>query len=177
MHDKRETDRELVRAATAQQKRRALELRLGKASFRAIADEIGVSAVTVMQWIRELTPIMLPQEEMEDLRAHEAAGLDASEARLTYMMELAAERAGQRQADGQSYGFEIEQLASLEKTLIEVRKQRAVLLGLNKPVLVKHNITIRNVLDDEIEALVSELSGGGNIMSDPEMVDTDNVDA
>lgn len=171
--------REIERAELWSKKRKALEMRLDKMSYRAIASELGVAVPTVSQWVRELTAIELPAEEMEDLRAHEAAGLDESELRIKTMMSIVAERASKRQQDGQAVGFEVEQLNSLEKTLAEVRKQRALLLGINKPVMVKHNVTIRNVLDDEIEALVSELSGGGNIMSDPERVDieSDGVDA
>jgi|SRR5882724_576951 len=167
----REYENAIQRCDIWAKKRRALELRLAKEPYSRIADELDVSTATAHQWVRELTAIQLPQEDMDDVRAHEAAGYDASEQRVTAMMAMVADIAAERKAKNEPIGYQIEQLNSLEKTLGEVRKQRALLLGINRPVLVKHNVTIRNVLDDEIEALVSELSGGGNIMSDPEMVD------
>ncbi len=169
-------ERALERMEVCKKKRRALELRLAKVSYRRIADELDINVATAHAWVKELTAIDLPQEEMDQIRQHEAEGYDASENRLLTMMSLVAERAEQRRADGQAYGYEVEQINSLEKTLAEVRKQRAILLGINRPQMVKHNITVRTVLDDEIELLVSELSGGGNIMSDPNvahLVDTD----
>ena len=152
-------------------KRKALELRLGKASYRAIAQELGISVQTAHQWVRELTAIELPQEEMEEIRTHEADGYDASEQRLLGLMGMVAEQAQRKKDNNESTDEEVKRIESLERTLMDVRRQRALLLGINKPTLVKHNVTVRNVFDEEIEALVSELSGGGNIMSDPDMVD------
>ncbi len=173
---KNREERNLERIEVCRKKPRALELRLAKVSYRRIADEIGVDVATAHQWVKELTAIDLPQEEMDQIRQHEAEGYDASEYRLLTMMQMVTERAAARQARGEPYGFEVDQINSLEKTLAEVRKQRAILLGINRPQMVKHNITVRTVLDDEIELLVSELSGGGNIMSDPNvahLVDND----
>lgn len=163
--------RDIEQVTKWNKKRRALELRLGKASYRAIADELGISVQTAHQWVRELTAIQLPPEEMEDLRAHEAAGYDASEERLMGLMAMVAEQAQVKKANAKPVDAEVARIESLERTLMDVRKQRALLLGINRPTLVKHNVTVRNVFDEEIEALVAELAGGGNIMSDPEMVD------
>lgn len=160
-------------------KRRALELRLGKASYVKIADELSISVATAHQWVRELTAIQLPQDDMDDLRAQEAAGYDASEERLLGLMAMLAAQAQRKLDATKGLGdvtAETQRIESIERTLADVRKQRAMLLGLNKPTLVKHNVTIRNVFDEEIEALVAELAGGGNIMSDPEMVDTGDND-
>lgn len=157
-------------------KRRALELRLAKVSYRAIAKELDINVATCHTWVKELTATELPPEEMEELRAHEADGYDASEARLLGLMGMVAEQAQRKKDADLNTDGEVKQIESLERTLMDVRRQRAMLLGLNKPTLVKHNVTIRNVFDEEIEALVAELSGGGNIMSDPEMVDAGNDD-
>ncbi len=156
-------------------KRKALELRLGKASYAYISDQLGVSVATAHQWVRELTAIQLPAEEMEDLRAHEAAGWDASEQRLMGMIQMMADQATRRLIDDPDYSVANEtiRIESLERTLADVRKQRALLLGINRPTLVKHNVTIRNVFDEEIEALVAELAGGGNIMSPADLVDAE----
>ena len=156
---------------TVRKQRTALEMRLKKHSYRAIADEIGVSVSTVTIWIKELTQTMLPQEEAAELRAHEAASYDESEKRILAMMELCARDAARREAEGQAYGYQLEQLERFETVLINVRKQRAMLLGINVPVTVKHNITVRTEFDAKVEALVSELTGGGNLMTTPDMVD------
>ena len=161
---------DIERVEVWRKKRRALELRLAKVPYRAIAEELGSNVATVHQWVKELTAIDLPPEDMEELRAHEADGYDASEARLLGLMGMVAEQAQRKKDADLSTDAEVKQIESLERTLMDVRRQRALLLGISKPTLVKHNVTVRNVLDEEIEALVSELSGGGNIMSDPELV-------
>lgn len=166
-----EVNRDIEQVEKWNKKRRALELRLGKASYRSIAAELGISVQTAHQWVRELTAIELPQEEMEELRAHEANSYDESEQRLLTCLHLMAERVREVIAADMHPGAELARMESLERTLMDVRKQRALLLGMNKPTLVKHNVTVRNVFDEEIEALVAELAGGGNIMSPPDMVD------
>lgn len=166
----------IERMETWDLKRKCLELRLKKLSYRAIADEVGKDVATVYAWVKELTAIQLPQEEMEDLRAQEAAGYDESESRLLAVMEMTAAQAQKCVDAGDNPSAYLARIESLERTLMDVRKQRSLLLGLNRPTLVQHNVTVRNVLDEEIEQLVSELTGGGNIMSDPEMVDAGNDD-
>lgn len=159
-------------------KRRALELRLGKASYRAISAELDVNVATVHQWVRELTAIQLPQEDMDDLRAQEAAAYDASEERLLGCIAMMVQQA-QRRLDVNpvcDVTNEMSRIESIERTLEGIRKQRALLLGANRPIMVKHNHTIRSVFDEEIELLVTELAGGGNVMSDPEMVDVGDND-
>ncbi len=167
-------ERTVERVEVWNKKRRALELRLAKASYRAIADELDINVATAHQWVRELTAIQLPPEEMEDLRAHEAAGYDESEQRLLTCLRLMADRVKEVIAADMHPGAELARMESIERTLMDVRKQRALLLGINRPTLVKHNVTIRNVFDEEIEALVAELAGGGNIMSPADMVDVDD---
>ncbi len=157
---------------TVRKKRAALEARLRKESYRSIADRLGVSVGTVRTWVKEMTQTMLPAEECQELRAQEAAGLDESEARIINLMEMVAREAVRRESEGLSIDPQIERMQQLESTLANVRKQRALLLGLNTPVQVKHNITVRTEFDAEVEALCSDLLGGGNVMTTPDMVDT-----
>lgn len=166
-------DQSLERADTWRKKRRALELRLAKRSFRAISDELGVSLPTVQNWVRECTAIMLPQQELDEVRAHEADNLDQSEHRILTAMQLAAEQAAEFKEQGLPIPSLIQTISELEKRLSDVRKQRAALLGLNMPVKVNHAVTVRTSYDEEIEALVSELTGGGSLLSGPDMVEVD----
>lgn len=165
---------------TVRRKRYALEQRLVKRSFRAIADELGISIETCRMWIKEMTQTMLPQEEIEELRAQEADALDASEQRILMCMEWIAKEADRRTAhkdeagnpDPLPIGHQLEQMAGFEDRLANVRRQRAKLLGVDVPVRVAHTLTVRTEFDAEVEELVSQLLGGGKLLSTPDQVDT-----
>ncbi len=161
---------------TVRKKRTALERRLKKVSYRAIADELGVSVGTVTTWVKEMTVTMLPQEEVEQLRAQEATAWDESEQRLLALIEMVARVAEKRERDDLPIGHQLEQLAAFEDRLAVVRKQRALLLGLNAPVTVKHAHTVRTEFDAEVEGLVSDLLGGGTVLSQPDEVDTGDME-
>ncbi len=156
---------------TVRKKRAALEARLRKVPYRVIADDLDVSVATVRFWVKEMTQTYLPQEDIEELRAQEANSYDESERRIQTMMEMVAREGQRREAEGLSIDAQVERMQQLENTLTNVRKQRALLLGLNTPVQVKHNVTVRTEFDAEVESLVSDLLGGGNVMTDPELVD------
>jgi hypothetical protein len=156
---------------TVRKKRTALERRLKKVSYRAIADELGVSIGTVRMWVKEMTVTMLPQEEIEELRAQDAAGYDESEQRTLWMMELTAKDADALTAEGKPTDRQVELLAKLNDQLIHIRKQRAMLLGMNAPVKVEHKHTVRTEFDAEVESLVTDLLGGGKVLSQPDQVD------
>ncbi len=166
----------LERLETVRKKRTALEMRLKKLSYREIADELGVSVSTVTIWVKEMTVTMLPQEEIEQLRIQEAASWDASEQRLLTMLGMVAEVAAEHKEEGKPFTHLLEQITSLETQLANVRKQRALLLGLNAPVSVKHAHTVRTEFDAEVEGLVSDLLGGGTVLSDPSEVDTGDLE-
>lgn len=157
-------------------KRAALEARLRKEPLRVIADNLGVSITTVRFWIKEMTVTYLPQEEIEELRAQEANSLDESESRILKVMQMVADVARKRSEDGEPFDHQLSQLERFEATLANIRKQRALLLGLNVPVQVRHNITVRTEFDAEVEALASELTGGGNLLTTPDMVDVGDED-
>ena len=166
-----ESPKQIELLETVRKKRAALEARLRKESYRSIADRLDVTVGTVRVWVREMTQTMLPQDEVEELRAQEAAGYDESEARTLYLIELTAKEAQQRSDESLSTQTQVEMIAKLNDQLTSIRKQRAMLLGLNVPVQVKHNITVRTEFDAEVEALVSDLLGGGNVMTAPDMID------
>lgn len=156
---------------TVRRKRTALERRLNKVPYRIIADELGVSVGTVRFWVKEMTQIMLPQEEIEELRAQEAAGLDETEERARQAIGMLMAQAIRKEADGQTVSYELEAIKGWQEHIAQIKKQRAMLLGINAPVKVEHKHTVRTEFDAEVESLVSDLLGGGKVLSDPENVD------
>lgn len=168
--------KQLEHLETVRRKRAALEMRLKKISYRAIADELEVSVGTVTSWVKEMTVTMLPQEDIEQLRAQEVAGYDESERRMQALIEMVADIAAQRKRDDLPIGHQLEQIAGFEDRINTVRKQRALLLGLNAPVTVKHAHTVRTEFDAEVEGLVSDLLGGGHVLTKPDEVDTGDTE-
>lgn len=166
---------QLEHLETVRKKRTALERRLKKVSYRAIADELQVSVSTVTSWVKEMTVTMLPQEEVEQLRAQEAAAWDESERRMEALIEMVAEIAARREREQLPIGHQLEQIAGFEDRIANCRKQRALLLGLNAPVSVKHAHTVRTEFDAEVEGLVSDLLGGGYVLTKPDEVDTGDL--
>ena len=156
---------------TVRKKRAVLEARLRKEPHHKIADRMGISVYTVRLWLKEMTQTMLPQDEIEELRAQEAAGIDALEQRANDMLDMLLKEGASREAEGLSNLVIVEQLQRVQEHVIVLKKRRAMLLGLDTPVTVKHNITVRTEFDAEVEALVSDLLGGGNVMSAPDQVD------
>lgn len=157
---------------TVRKKRAALEARLRKEPYRQIADNLGVSVGTVRMWVKEMTVTMLPQEELVELRAQEAAGYDASELRILTAIGLLIDIIEKRNREDLPVGHQLEQMAGFEDRLNNVRKQRALLLGTNVPVKVNHAVTVRTEFDQEVEELTSLLLNGGDLLSGPEDVDT-----
>lgn len=151
--------------------RAALEARLRKEPLRKIADDLSVSVSTVQTWIKEMTQTMLPQEQVEQLRAMEADGLDASENRILTAIGFLIDVVESRHKEQLPVGHQLEQLAGFEDRLVSLRKQRALLLGLNVPVKVNHAVTVRTEFDAEVEELTSLLLNGGDLLSGPDQVD------
>lgn len=157
-------------AELLRKKKRALDLRLRSMSYAAIAEEIGVSVMTARAYVQEATVTYLPPEETEELRTHELAKIDADEEMSNKAIEMLIAQ-GQRVAnEGGSITDVVEAIRRWQDSRRELRKQRAMLLGLNKPVLVEHMHKVKTDYDEEIESLVSELTGGGKVMSLPEDV-------
>lgn len=157
---------------TVRKKRAALEARLRKESYRKISDDLGVSVGTIRLWVKEMTVTMLPQEELVELRAQEAASYDESEHRILTAIGIIINVIERREAELLPVGHQMEQLAAFEDRLNNVRKQRALLVGLNVPVKVNHAVTVRTEFDQEVEELTTLLLNGGDLLSGPEDVDT-----
>lgn len=156
---------------TVRKKRTALERRLAKVPYRVIADELKVSVGTVRLWVKEMTVTMLPQDEIEELRAQEAAGIDESENRANIAIQMLMRQAARKEENNESVNYELEQIGKWQEHIVSLRKQRAMLLGLNAPVQVQHKHTVRTEFDAEVESLVTDLLGGGKVLSNPDQVD------
>lgn len=166
-----EYKRELEALEVVRKKRACLEGRLRKESYASLSDRLGVSVPTVRVWVKEMTQTMLPQEEIEELRAQEAAGYDRSEALTNTIIEMAMREGAQREREGLSTLVIQDQLAKLNQQLNDIRKARALLLGMNVPAKVEHKVTVRTEFDAEVESLVADLLGGGMVLTQPDFVD------
>jgi transcriptional regulator with XRE-family HTH domain len=161
-------------------KRRILELRVRSWSYRAIADEVNLSVNTVRRYYAESIAENIPDEDRKEALQLELAKLDESERRIIETIDLiraraaAAHKEEETIRDGQGFkdplGWAAPLLAKQEELLTNLRKRRAMLKGLDTPVVVQHNIKVRTEFDQEIEALVTELTGGGNVVTPPDMV-------
>lgn len=163
---------ELEALEVARKKRVILEGRLRKESYASLSDRLGVAISTCRLWAKEMTVTMLPQEELEELRAMEVAGYDASESDLWLLIDMAKREGAKAELEERSTVAIREQIARLHSQIGDVRRARALLLGLNAPVMVQHKHTVRTGFDAEVESLVSDLLGGGILQTGPDVVDT-----
>ncbi len=152
-------------------KKRALELRVQSMSLRAIAEELGVSPMTARDWIKEATVTYLPPEETEQLRMQEAEKIDQDEQVANRAISMLIQQGERVANEGGSTIDVLEAIRRWEDTRRELRKQRAMMLGINKPVLVEHTHKVQTEYDAELESPVADLAGGGQLMSLPEDVD------
>lgn len=169
---------DLEHSETLRRKRRAYQARVHESkSLAAIGDELGVTATTALAWVREMMVINLPPEEEEHLRRVDVVKIDASEQRaITAIGMLQYE--GQRRIDmAKDITDVVESIRKWEERLSAIRQERAKLLGLNKPIAVRHTHIVRSEFDEEIEELVSALSGGGFVMTQPDELEVGDVDA
>lgn len=156
---------------TARKKRAVLEARLRKESLRSISDRMGVSVGTVRVWIKEMTQTYLPLEEETELRAQEAAGIDALEANAYTMLDWLMREGARREQNQESTTGIVDQMQRVQEHITNLKKRRAALLGLDTPVKIKHQVTVRTEFDAEVEELTSWLTGGGNLLTGPDEVD------
>lgn len=166
---------EIELAETARKKRQAFEMRVRQSlSLREIGDHFGTTANVVQEWLKEVRAWAVPIEDNDDLRQYEADKIDRDENLTLQMLEMVGTQAKRKLSQNQDITRELDMVDKFERTLIELRKQRALLLGLNKPVLVEHRLKIRDTFDEELEMLVTQLTGGGKVMSLPtEIMDED----
>lgn len=169
---------DLEHSETLRRKRRAFQARQYESkSFAAIGDELGVSANTAQSWVREMSVIMMPLEEEEELRQTEVLRLDKDEYDARQAEQWLINEGMRRDVAGLSNVDVMEALRRWKQTILDIRKQRALLLGLNKPVKVHHKHVIRDEFDEEIEDLVSQLAGGGTILTKPDDLVEESDDA
>lgn len=162
--------RELELAEDAARRRYVLEQRLKKVSYRDIAEEIGVSPATVHTWVKQATSVFLPMDEAETLRAQELSNIDRDEKRASDMIDLISLQVHSYEEQGKDFTHLIAEVRHWQDMISRLRIERANLQGLRAAIKVQHNHTIRNVFDEEIESLVAELAGGGNVVSKPDDV-------
>jgi hypothetical protein len=168
---------ELEHSETLRRKRRAYQARIYESkSLAAIGDELGVSANTVLAWVREQMVINLPPEEEEHLRQIDVAKIDRDEENAMFARELLKYEGQRRMRLEIDMSDVIESMRRWDDQLSKLRQERAKLLGLNKPIAVRHTHIVRSEFDEEIEELVSALSGGGHIMTLPDELEVENDD-
>src|SRR5688572_16198872 len=120
-------DKELEVIERARKRKRAAQLRVYKSwSYQQIADDLGVSVLTARQWVREETVVMLPKEETDELRDHQVAKIDQSEAIAFQAVELLGQQAEQYKQQGKPVDRLIEQLRKWQDTLGNLRRERAL---------------------------------------------------
>ncbi len=130
----------------------AVRARVVGVPFDELATRYGVSEVVVRAWVSKALHAR-HDNDVEELRAIEAAGLDK--------LEAGAWERIRKNPDDETY-------AKLAATVLRIKERRTNLLGLDRPVVVEHRIAVRRDHDAELEVLVAELTGGGVLQSQPE---------
>lgn len=159
----------------AARRKYALAQRLKKVPYREISEELGVSVPTISQWVKEETAIFLPQPEADELRAQELANIDRDERRAEDVISLLKEQGRRWTEERKDVTAIIQEIRLWQDLIRKLRIDRANLLSLHAPLHVKHTHTVRTEFDQEIEALVAEMSvvdgyAGGAVLSKPEDV-------
>lgn len=166
---------DLEHSETLRRKRRAYQARIYESkSLAAIGDELGVSPNTVLNWVREQMVINLPPEEEEHLRQVDVAKIDRDEENAMFARELLKYEGQRRMELGKDITDVINSMRQWDIQLAALRMERAKLLGLNKPIAVRHTHIVRSEFDEEIEELVSALSGGGHILTLPDELEVED---
>ncbi len=169
-----DTQQQIEAIERARKRQRAARLRVYESwSYQSIADELGVSLATARAWVREETAVMLPKEETDELRNHQVAKIDDSERTAHLAIQMLKVEAQRRQRLEMDVSRIVDDLRKWQEMLANLRKERATLLGLNLPIKVEHSGKVNITFDEEVESLVSEMLGGGVLMSLPDEVDLD----
>ncbi len=164
-------DKDIERAELATKKRRVFEMRQKLVPYRVIAEELNLSVNSVRSYYQEMRILLLPIEEVEEIRDRDIEGYNQSERTLNAAVEILAKQIEERmQSKGYADSRDLRLLGELEGQITDIRKARALLTGANTPIRVDHNMKVRVTFDEDIEALTSELLGGGNLLSPPDKV-------
>ncbi len=162
---------EVERVETARKKRAVFDMRQAAYSYRAIADALELSIPTVRAYYLEMSVVLIPTEEVDEIRARDIDGYDNSERLTLHSIELVTKAIDEDTREGKPLNDKrIALLRDLNSQLIDIRRNRALLTGANKPVQVNHNVDVRVTYDEQVEALTSELLGGGNLLSGPDEI-------
>lgn len=162
---------ELERLELVRKKRTVFEMRMKRIPFRTIADELQISINTVQAYFREMLQLNIPEETLDEMRSMDIEGYNESERLTLHMIHVVTQEIDKRIQEGESpLAAQLELLTKFNDQLVTIRKARAMLTGMNRPVQVNHNLTVRTTMDEEVEALTSEVLGGGNVMSLPDDV-------
>lgn len=158
----------------SRKRKRAAQLRVYESwSYSQIADELECSVATARMWVREETAIMLPKEEADELREHQVAKIDADEQTAHQAIQMLKTQAIRYQQEGRDLTRIIDDLRKWQEQKSALRRERATLLGLNLPIKVVHSGKVNITFDEDVEQLVTDMLGGGNLMSLPDEVDED----
>lgn len=161
--------REIELLEKAQLKRDVWLLRVEKSwTYAQIAMQYNIGTTTVVSYVKEVSAMLMPEDELEEARNMGSYRIDTDEATATQMIEKLAKMADELQSNGKDVMHIVVEIRRWQERKAELRKERALLLGLNKPVKVEHMHRIKTEFDQEIEDLVASLSGGGLIQTTPE---------
>lgn len=161
--------REIEQLERARMKREAFVLRVEKSyPYTHIAEYLGISPPTAKQWVAEMSIMLMPEDELEELRNMNAYRIDTDEAQASEMITKLAKLADELQADGKDVMNVVMEIRRWQERKADLRKERALVMGLNKPVKVEHLHKVKTEFDQEIEDLVASLSGGGLLQTTPE---------
>lgn len=148
--------------ATAILKRRVFDMRQQLVPYRAIAEELNLSIDTVRRYYSEMRVIMVPKEDQDDIRDRDIEGYDESERVLRRAIQLMCEQIEEKkQSKGYIDSRDMRLVGELEDKLVNVRRARAQLTGINVPVKLDHNVTINDQRKEHLMEIVNELLGGG----------------
>ena len=160
---------DVERVETARLKRAVFDMRNGAHSYRDISASLNISVPTVRAYYMEMCAVLIPTEEVDEIRNRDIDGYDKSERLCLHSIELVTKAIDQDLSDEIPLSDRrISLLKDLNSQLVEIRKARALLVGANRPVQVNHRLTVRTEMDEDIEALTSELLGGGTVLSAPD---------
>lgn len=162
---------EVERLETWRKKRDVFEMRQKLVPYREIGEKLNLSVTTVRAYYQEMCVVLMPSEDIEEIRNRDIEGYDESERVLRLGVEQLAQQIDERKRErGYVDSRDLRLLGELEDKITNIRRARALLTGANKPVEVSHRLTVRTEFDETVEALTSELLGGGTLLSTPDDV-------
>lgn len=146
---------------------RMVEMRLNGNSYRVIGEEFGVSAQTACKTITKHIHEYVPVEDLQALRAKEADILDKLDASAIGMLRQ-MHRVNEQQVEmGDRLAYVPEDLLRVYDRILKIQERRAKLLGLDAAMKIDAQISVHRV-DEEVEQLVADLLGGGQLLSTEE---------